>query len=208
MAPLDATSKIFELPPLPFADTALEPTISARTLSFHHGKHHKAYVEKANKLIQGTDLAQKSPEEIVRATAKDESKTEIFNNAAQAWNHTFYWQCLSPTPTKPDTNLSAAIDKAFGGLDPLKDQLRETGMKQFGSGWAWLVVDGGKLAVIKTANADTPIAHHQTPLLTLDVWEHAYYLDYQNERERHLKTVLDKIVNWDFASKNFAAAAK
>ena len=205
MAPLDATSNTFELPSLPFMDDALAPTISARTLSFHHGKHHKAYVEKANKLVKGTALEGKTPEEIIRATAKDPEKKELFNNAAQAWNHTFYWQCLSPKATKPDATLSAAIDSAFGGLDALKDKLRDAGMKQFGSGWAWLVSENGKLAVIKTGNADTPIAHGQTPLLTLDVWEHAYYLDYQNEREKHLKAVLDKLANWEFASKNFAA---
>ncbi len=208
MAPLDATHKTFELPPLPFADNALEPAISARTLTFHHGKHHQGYVDKANSLVKGTDLEGKTPEEIIRATAKDPDETELFNNAAQAWNHTFYWQSLSPATTRPDATLAAAIDKTFGGLDQLKDKLREAGMKQFGSGWAWLVVEKGKLAVIKTGNADTPIAHNQTPLLTLDVWEHAYYLDYQNEREKHLRTVLDKIANWDFASKNFARAPK
>ena len=208
MAPLDATQNTFELPPLPFAETALEPTISARTLSFHHGKHHKAYVDKANSLIKGTDLEGQAPEDVIRATAKDPDEKEIFNNAAQAWNHGFYWQSLSPTATKPDAALMDAIEKTFGGLDQLKDKLREAGMKQFGSGWAWLILDKGKLAVTKTGNADTPIAHGQTPLLAFDVWEHAYYLDYQNEREKHLKTVLDKIVNWEFASQNFAQATK
>ena len=204
MAPLDATQNTFELPPLPFAESALEPTISARTLSFHHGKHHKAYVDKANSLIKGTDLEGKMAEDVIRATAKDPDETEIFNNAAQAWNHAFYWQSLSPIATKPDAALMDAIEKTFGGLDELKDKLREAGMKQFGSGWVWLILDKVKLGVTKTGTADTPIAHGQTPLLAIDVWEHAYYLDYQN----HLKTVLDKIVNWDFASRNFALATR
>ncbi len=206
MPPLDDSPNTFELPPLPFAESALEPTISARTLSFHHGKHHKAYVDKANSLIKGTDRAGKTPEDVIRATAKNPDESEIFNNAAQAWNHAFYWRSLSPTATKPEAALMDAIEKTFGGLDQLKDKLREAGMKQFGSGWAWLILENGKLAVTKTGNADTPIAHGQTALLAIDVWEHAYYLDYQNEREKHLKTVLDKIVNWGFASQNFVQA--
>ena len=203
MAPLDSQTAPFSLPALPYPEDALEPTISARTLSFHHGKHHKAYVEKTNELLKGSPLAGRSLEEVVRG-AKDNQ--ELFNNAAQAWNHDFYWHCLAPRSSKPGASLQKAIDTAFGDLDTLKEKLVKAAVGQFGSGWAWLIVKKGALEIVTTGNADTPIAHEQTPLLTIDVWEHAYYLDYQNQREAHVKAVLDKLANWDFASENFEHA--
>ena len=182
----------------------MEPTISARTLSFHHGKHHKAYVEKTNELLKGSPLAGRSLEEVVRAS--HDTNQALFNNAAQAWNHDFYWNCLSPRRGKPGANLQKAIDTAFGGLDKLKEKLVKAAVGQFGSGWAWLIVENGALDLMTSPDAHTPIAPGKTPLLTVDVWEHAYYLDYQNEREAHVKAVLDKLANWEFATENFERA--
>lgn len=193
----------FELPPLPFAQDALEPHISANTLGFHHGKHHNAYVTNLNNLTQDSPLAGKSLEEIIKATAGDAAQAGVFNNAAQVWNHTFYWNSMkSGGGGAPSGDLAGRIDDAFGGLDKFKAEFKAAAIGQFGSGWAWLVVDGGNLEIVKTANADTPIAHGQTPLITCDVWEHAYYLDFQNRRPDYLQAFLDNLVNWDFAAAN------
>jgi len=193
-----------ELPKLPFEDSALAPTISTNTIGFHYGKHHKAYVDNLNKLIAGTDLAEKSLVEIVRASAGQSDKAAIFNNSAQVWNHTFYWNSLSPKSTSPSKDLSERIEKDLGGMAKLKEQFAAAAMGQFGSGWAWLVVDGGALKITKTPNAETPITTGAKPLLTLDVWEHAYYLDFQNRRADYVAAVLDKLLNWEFASQNLA----
>ncbi|WP_425404745.1 superoxide dismutase [Hwanghaeella sp.] len=197
----------FELPALPYAQDALEPHISANTLSFHHGKHHNTYVTNLNNLVKDTDLAGKSLEEIVKAVAGDASKAGIFNNAAQVWNHTFYWHSMSPNGGGAPTGaIAAKIDADLGGYDKFVEEFKAAATTQFGSGWAWLVLDGGKLKVTKTGNADSPIAHGQTPLLTIDVWEHAYYLDFQNRRPDYIATFLDNLVNWDFVNKNLADA--
>lgn len=197
----------FDLPALPYDKTALEPHISARTLEFHHGKHHNTYVVNLNKFVAETDLAGKSLEEIIQATAGDSARAGIFNNAAQVWNHTFFWQSLSPNGGgRPGGDLAARIDADLGGYDAFADAFKTAAATQFGSGWAWLVIQNGKLAVTKTANADTPLTQGATPLLTLDVWEHAYYLDYQNRRPDFIATFLDHLVNWDFAAANLAKA--
>lgn len=191
------------LPPLPYAENALDPVISANTLSFHYGKHHKAYVDNLNKLISGTELADSSLEEIIAATAGNADKAGIYNNAAQVWNHTFYWNSLSPRGGgEPPSDLKKKIDSSFGSLDACKKELATAATTQFGSGWAWLVQDGDKLKVVKTGNADSPLIKGMKPLLTIDVWEHAYYLDYQNRRPDYVNAVLDKLINWDFAIRN------
>jgi Fe-Mn family superoxide dismutase len=193
----------FKLSPLPFADTALEPAISAGTVRFHYGKHHKTYVETLNKLVNGTRYAEMALEQIVRTTANRENEKEkkIFNNAGQVWNHDFYWRSLSPNPTKPAGRLAAAIERDFGGLEALLKEFAAAGKEQFGSGWAWLVSNSGKLSICKTGNALDPMARHINCLLTIDVWEHAYYLDYHNERAKYLDAVLGKL-SWDFAAEN------
>ncbi|MBW4592183.1 MAG: superoxide dismutase [Brasilonema angustatum HA4187-MV1] len=198
----------FELPPLPYDYDALSPLISSDTLKFHHDKHHKTYVDNLNKLVQGTELATKSLEEIILATANDSSKTGIFNNAAQVWNHTFYWNGLKKGAGKPSGELAEKINASFGSLDEFKKQFKEAGATQFGSGYAWLVVDNGGLKVVKTPNAANPITNGQTPLLTADVWEHAYYLDYQNRRPDYLETFLNELINWDFVGEQYAKAGK
>jgi superoxide dismutase, Fe-Mn family len=191
------------LPPLPYADNALDPVISANTLGFHHGKHHKTYVDNLNKLITGTDLADLSLEEIIRSTAGKADKTGIFNNAAQVWNHTFYWNSLSPNGGgEPSAALKQKIEASFGSVEACKKELATAATTQFGSGWAWLVKDGDKLQVTKTSNADLPLTKGMKPLLTIDVWEHAYYLDYQNRRVDYVNAVLEKLINWGFASDN------
>jgi len=193
------------LPPLPYADNALEPVISARTLGFHYGKHHKTYVDNLNKLVAGTELADKSLEEVITATAGQADKVGIFNNAAQVWNHTFYWNSLSPNGGgEPPSSLKQKIEASFGDLDAFKKELANAATTQFGSGWAWLVKDGDTLKVIKTSNADLPLTKGLKPLLTIDVWEHAYYLDYQNRRPDYVSAVLDKLINWRFAADNDA----
>ncbi len=194
----------FTLAPLPWDEAALEPVISARTLSFHYGKHHKAYVDTLNTLVPGTRFESMKLEQIVQATAGKDSADEkkIFNNAGQVWNHDFYWRSLAPKPGKPSAKLAQAIERDFQSADKLIAALAEAGKTQFGSGWAWLVSKNGKLSVEKTANAETPMAKGVNCLLTVDVWEHAYYLDYQNARPKYLEEVLGKILNWDFASKN------
>jgi Fe-Mn family superoxide dismutase len=196
-----------QLPALPYDLDALEPHISRSTLEFHHGKHHAAYVTNLNNLVAGTDLEGKSLEETITAVAGDAAKAGVFNNAAQVWNHSFYWQCIKPAGGgAPTGDLAAKIDADFGSFDAFKEQFKTAGATQFGSGWAWLVLDGGTLKVTKTANADLPLAHGQKALLTMDVWEHAYYLDYQNRRPDYMTTYLDKLVNWDFVAANLAAA--
>ena len=205
MATAASTSSPLSLPALPWAENALEPVISAKTISFHYGKHHKTYVENANKLIVGTELADLPLDQIVRATAGKTDRVGIFNNAAQAWNHDFYWKGLkSKGGGEPPSALKAKMDAAFGGVDACKKELANAAVQQFGSGWAWLVLDGDKLKVVKTGNADTPIAHNQKPLLTIDVWEHAYYLDYQNKRVDYVNALIDKLANWEFAAQNLA----
>jgi len=193
----------FELPPLPFPKDSLEPHMSARTLEFHHGKHHQTYVTTLNKLVEGSPFASQSLEAIIRATARDESKAAIFNNAAQVWNHTFFWNGMKPKGGgKPGGDLLKRIEQTFGDYDKFKEQFKAAGVGQFGSGWAWLVLDQGKLAITKTPNALNPMVQGQTALLTCDVWEHAYYLDYQNRRADFIGIFLDHLVNWDFAAKN------
>lgn len=191
------------LPNLPFDREALVPVISGTTIDFHYGKHHRAYVDNANKLIAGTDFDAMSPEEIIAKTSGDDTKVGIFNNVAQSWNHTFYWHSLKPggggAPTGP---IADKITGTWGNYAAFAEELKATGVAQFGSGWVWLVIDRGALKIMKTANADTPIAHGLTPLLTIDVWEHAYYLDYQNRRADYLAAVIEKLINWDFANKN------
>ena len=195
----------FTLSPLPYDEDALEAVISARTVQFHYHKHHKTYVDTLNKLAQGTRYEKMKLEEIVRATvgAKDESEKKIFNNAGQVWNHDFYWRSLSPDKTKPDGELEKVIKRDFGGVDKLVEQLVKAGETQFGSGWAWLTSKGGKLAIEKTPDAESPMARGVNCLLAVDVWEHAYYLDYQNERHRYLEEV-SKLINWAFAAQNLA----
>ena len=195
----------FSLPPLPYADTALEPLISANTLSFHYGKHHKTYVDNLNKLVEGKDLAQMSLEQIIAASAGKPDMAGVFNNAAQIWNHTFYWNSLKPNGGgKPTGAIAAAIDKDLGGYDKFKADFAAAAVTQFGSGWAWLVSDAGTLKIVKTGNAEVPLTKGQKPLLTIDVWEHAYYLDYQNLRAKYVETLIDKLLNWDFANANLA----
>ena len=196
-------SNVHALPPLPFADNALDPVISANTLSFHYGKHHKAYVDNLNKLVAGTELADLSLEQVIAATAGQADKAGIFNNAAQIWNHTFYWNSLAPQGGgEPPAALKQKIEASFGSLDACKQELATAATTQFGSGWAWLALDGDKLKVVKTANANVPLTEGMKPLLVIDVWEHAYYLDYQNRRADYVNAVLDKLVNWGFAADN------
>jgi Fe-Mn family superoxide dismutase len=195
----------FELPPLPYDKSALAPHYSAETLDFHHGKHHNTYVVNLNKLIDGTDMAGKSLEEIIKASAGDASKAGLFNNSAQVWNHSFFWNSMKPGGGGgPSGDLAKAIDRDFGSLDGFKDEFSKAGAGQFGSGWAWLVSDGGTLKVTKTPNAETPLTTSAKPLLTADVWEHAYYIDYRNRRPDYLSAFLDHLINWDFAAKNLA----
>ena len=192
----------FDLPPLPYPKDALEPHMSTKTLEFHHDKHHQAYVTALNNLVKDSPLAQKPLEDVIRATAKDESKAGIFNNAAQVWNHTFFWHCMRPNGGgKPSGEAAQAIEKSFGGFDKFKDEFKNACVTQFGSGWGWLVRDGSALKITKTSNAVNPLSQGQTALLTCDVWEHAYYLDYQNRRPDFVQTFLDHLVNWDHVTK-------
>lgn len=194
----------FTLPALPYARDALGPHISEETLNYHYGKHHQAYVDNLNKLVDGTDLADAGLEEVIRASAG--SKPGVFNNAAQVWNHTFYWHSMKPGGGgEPTGAVSDGIKDAFGDYQGFRKAFAEAGATQFGSGWAWLVSKGGKLEVRKTANAETPLTEDGvTPLLTMDVWEHAYYLDFQNARPKYIETFLDNLVNWDFANQNLS----
>ena len=198
----------FTLPALPYATDALAPHMSAETFSFHHAKHHQAYVTNLNNLIAGTPHEKASLEEIIHASAKDPALAGVFNTSAQVWNHTFFWNSMKPNGGgKPTGAIAAAIDKAFGSLDAFKDEFKKAAVGQFGSGWAWLVSEKGTLKITKTANADLPMVHGQTAILTCDVWEHAYYLDFQNRRPDFVQSFLDNLVNWDFANANLAAAS-
>jgi Fe-Mn family superoxide dismutase len=193
----------FALPSLPWAEDAMDPLISSKTIGFHYGKHHKAYVENLNKLVLGTEFAKLPLEKIIAETAGKADKAAIFNNAAQAWNHAFYWRSLKPKGGgEPSAALKKKLEASFESFDAFKKEFAAAATSQFGSGWVWLVPDGDKLKVIKTGNADTPIAKGVKPLLTIDVWEHAYYLDYQNRRPDYIAAVIDKLINWDFAAKN------
>jgi len=206
MTPVMSTTGPFSLAALPYAAGALDPVISATTLGFHHDKHHKAYVDNLNKAVVGTPLADLSLEKIIATTYGMPDKVGIYNNAGQHWNHSFYWKSLRPRGGgEPPTELRHKIEEAFGSVDGLRKEWLTTATSQFGSGWAWLVLDGGKLAVTKTGNADSPLTRGQKPLLTIDVWEHAYYLDYQNRRADYVTAVLDKVVNWGFAADNLGA---
>jgi superoxide dismutase, Fe-Mn family len=199
-------TKRFSLPPLPYAMDALAPVISAQTLGFHYGKHHQTYVDTTNKLIAETEFEDEPLEAIVIATAGKADRVTLFNNAAQAWNHAFYWQSLSPRAgSGPGGMLADKIKDAFGSYEAFKKEFAEAATTQFGSGWAWLVADGDRLKVVKTSNADVPFTKGQAPLLTIDVWEHAYYLDYQNRRADYVKAVVDKLLCWEFAENNLHA---
>ncbi|MBN2034769.1 MAG: superoxide dismutase [Deltaproteobacteria bacterium] len=189
------------LPDMPYGKKALEPFISARTLEFHHGKHHKAYADNTNKLIDGTDLATTDLESIVKKAAGDPSKAGLFNNAAQVWNHTFYWNCMKPKGGGlPAGDVLQKINSDLGGYEKFVEGFKNAGITQFGSGWAWLILKDGRLEITKSANADTPLAYGSKPVLVADVWEHAYYLDYQNRRPDYLTTFIDKLINWDFVN--------
>jgi len=192
----------FKLIDLPYADTALEPAVSAETLSFHHGKHHQTYIDKTNAAIEGTDLADKSLEDVI-AAARGKNQG-LFNNSAQSWNHGFYWHSLAEDGGKPSDELRTMIDDAFGSLDALNKQLAERGVGHFASGWVWLAEKGGKLSIEETHDGDTLADQDFNPLLTIDVWEHAYYLDHQNKRPAYLDAVIGGKLNWSFASDNLA----
>lgn len=197
----DTPAAALQLPPLPYAQDALAPFVSAKTMGFHYGKHHQGYADNLNKLVAGTPFAGRPLEEIIRETATLPDKTAIFNNAAQVWNHTFFWQSMKANGGgQPSGRLLEMIIGAFGTFEAFKTAFETAGVGQFGSGWVWLVQDGGKVKIVKTANADTPLAHGQNALLTCDVWEHAYYLDYQNRRKDFVATFLDHLANWDFAA--------
>ena len=198
---------MIELPALPYPDNGLAPDISSNTLSFHYGKHHKAYVDNTNKLIAGTELADLPLEKIVQAVAGKADKAGIFNNAAQVWNHSFYWKSMRPKGGgAPSGKLKERIEADLGGLENFKKEFANAGATQFGSGWAWLVLDGGKVKCVKTPNAETPLTTAAKPLLTMDVWEHAYYLDWQNRRPDYITAFLERLINWEFAAENLAKA--
>jgi Fe-Mn family superoxide dismutase len=204
---LSQTMGPFSLPPLPYAEDALIPVISSTTIGFHYGKHHKAYVDSLNKAVEGTDLKEKSLEEIIKATFGDGGHTAIYNNAAQTWNHTFYWNSMHPSGGgSPTGAIADSVKDSFGDYSKFRQEFAAAAMSQFGSGWVWLTQGAGKkLVILKTSNADTPIARGTTCLLTCDVWEHAYYLDYQNRRLDYVNAWLDKLVNWEFASRQLAS---
>lgn len=192
---------LIRLPELPYAKDALEPYISVKTLEFHHGKHHAGYVEKLNDLLKSTPLVGEPLENIIKKTAKDASRSAIFNNAAQVWNHSFYWQCMKKgNGGIPSGEIANKLKADFDGYDKFAEEFKKASLGQFGSGWVWLVVKDGRLAVMKTSNADTPIAHGLKTLLTIDVWEHAYYLDYQNKRGDYIDNYVRNLINWDFVN--------
>jgi len=191
----------FQLPPLPYAKNALAPHISEATLEVHHDRHHKKYVDTLNELLEGKPLAKATIEEVIKESASSGKPSPVFNNAAQVWNHTFYWHSMKPKGGGPATGeISKLIDKTFGSHEAFAKDFRKAAETQFGSGWAWLVLDKGQLKVTQTSNADLPLAHGQTALLTIDVWEHAYYLDVQNKRPDYVGRFLDHLLNWDFAN--------
>jgi Fe-Mn family superoxide dismutase len=203
-APPPVPTGPIQLPPLPWGESALAPHISAETISFHYGKHHKAYVDNTNRMIAGSEHATASLEDIVKATAGKADKKGLFNNSAQVWNHTFYWKSLSPKGGgQPTGKLLDMVKSDFGDFAKFKDELAKAATTQFGSGWAWVVVEAGKLKVEQTPNAETPLTNPaKKPLLTIDVWEHAYYVDYRNRRPDYVTAVLDKLINWEFAAQN------
>jgi superoxide dismutase, Fe-Mn family len=206
--PEETTTMPIQLPDLPFEPGALEPHMSGRTLEFHHGKHHQAYVTKYNELVKGTPYDDMPLEEVIREVASDPAKKAIFNNGAQAWNHTFFWECLRPGGGgKPGRALAEKIDSDLGGMDKFAEAFKTAAVGQFGSGWAWLVLEKGKLKITTTANADTPLVHGQSPLFTVDVWEHAYYLDYQNRRPDFVAAMLASVADWDFVEMNLRNAS-
>ena len=198
------------LPALPYGYEDLAPHISKETLEFHHDKHHNTYVVNLNNLIAGTELEGKTLDEIIKATAGDAAKAGVFNNAAQVWNHTFYWNCMAKNGGGKATGaLAAKIDEAFGSYEKFAEEFAAAATTQFGSGWAWLVADevNGNLSILKTSNADTPLAHGKVAVLTIDVWEHAYYIDFRNARPVYIKTFLESLVNWDYANAKYAGQA-
>jgi Fe-Mn family superoxide dismutase len=198
-------SERITLRPLPYAEDALAPVISARTVSLHYGQHHKTYVDNVNRLVAGTDLEGQTLEEIIAATGDQPNKTQIFNNVAQAWNHDFYWRSLTPKGGgKPPGELAERIAAAFGGYAGFRRDFVKAAQQQFGSGWVWLVTDANGLSIVKTSNAQLPRAPGQRPLLTVDVWEHAYYLDYNNRRVDYVDTVLERLIDWNFAIANLS----
>jgi Fe-Mn family superoxide dismutase len=193
----------FELPPLPYPKDALAPHMSEQTLNFHHGKHHQTYVNNLNGLIEGTEHEGKTLEEIILAA----DPGGLFNNSAQVWNHTFFWSCMTPSGGgEPDGDLKTAIEQAFGSVDSFKQTFTDKAKTLFGSGWTWLARGDDGLEILQTKDADLPLKHGKTAILTLDVWEHAYYLDYQNARPAYIETWLDNLVNWEFAAENLAKA--
>jgi superoxide dismutase, Fe-Mn family len=202
-----AAATVFALPPLPYAENALEPVISAKTVRLHYAKHNKGYVDTLNQLVAGTPFADMSLKQLVLATAGKPEHAPIFNNAAQAWNHAFYWRSLRPGGGGvPPSALRTRIASTFGDLGALKEELGTAATTQFGSGWAWLVLDGAKLRVVKTGNAENPLTAHTKPLLAIDVWEHAYYLDFEYKRADYVKGVIEKLINWEFAAENLSSA--
>jgi Fe-Mn family superoxide dismutase len=197
----------FQLPPLPWDESALAPVISARTIGLHYGKHHHAYVEKLNELVAGTRYAEMPLEHVIAATVGDKDAQKIFNNAAQTWNHTFFWSCLRPgAGGEPPGGIAKSLESDFGGYAGFRDQFSKAAVECFGSGWAWLVQRGEKLEILATANAATPITMGATPLLAIDVWEHAYYLDYENRRPEFVEAVIDRLLDWEFAAEQLEKA--
>ena len=200
---MNAAAAPFTLPPLPWAENALDPVISSKTIGLHYGKHHRTYVTKLNELVAGTPMADLPLEEVIKQSAGGKNQ-KVFNNAAQTWNHTFFWNCLKPNGGgKPSGALAAAIDKDLGGYDAFRKTFAETAVNTFGSGWAWLALNNGKLEIMSTSNAELPMTKGAKALLTVDVWEHAYYVDYENRRPEFVNAVIDKLLNWDFAAQQF-----
>jgi Fe-Mn family superoxide dismutase len=203
------TSGPFQLPPLPWDENALDPVVSARTIGFHYGAHHLTYVKKLNELVAGTNYAQLPLERIITETAGSAERKKIFNNAAQVWNHTFFWNCMRPRGGgEPKGKLADRINAELGGFPTFREKFVQAAVDCFGSGWAWLAERNGKLEIMATSNADNPMTHGATPLFTVDVWEHAYYLDYQNKRQAFVEAVVDKLANWDFAQSQLDGAGK
>jgi Fe-Mn family superoxide dismutase len=199
----------FELPPLPWAENALDPVISSRTIGLHYGKHHRTYVTKLNEFVAGTRFAGMPLERVITETAASDKDRKIFNNAAQVWNHTFFWNCLRPGGGgKASGNLASRIDSDLGGPDRFKQEFAKAAVDTFGSGWAWLADRNGKLEIMSTSNADNPLTKGATPILTIDVWEHAYYVDYETRRPDFVAAVIDKLLNWDFAAQQLAGAKR
>ena len=197
----------FELPALPWQENALEPVISARTIALHHGKHHAAYVKKLNELVAGTRFAELPLEHIIAATVGNSESQKIFNNAAQTWNHTFFWNCLrAGGGGDPPRAIGRMLDDAFGGVDKFRERFSQAAVDCFGSGWAWLVARGDKLEILSTSNANNPLTMGATPLLTIDVWEHAYYVDYENRRPEFVKAVIERLLNWEWAEEQLDRA--